>query len=264
MKAFLTMVGMMTLTAAHADSLTSLRNEIKKEGYILYQTPLEYAGTGTLVGGSPKTLNVVSSPDTCFQEPTQGQMLLRHVDDAALGSTQTTVTFSANASVNLVNFLGNSNSVFNAGSGFSAVDTIEFSTQGVHVEYLDSVALENYYNTEMSAACKAFLDEVGFIVQALRVDQMTFAFKGKDGAYLNLNATGINKILNISADAKYTIENDYLLTFTTPKYLGYQLGQLRKSDHGMSLYRASQTRGNHFLFKSLSVFPTSTQDSSQP
>ena len=42
--------------------------EIARYGYINYTTPLQYAGTGTMIGGSPKTMELIAHPEHVFQK----------------------------------------------------------------------------------------------------------------------------------------------------------------------------------------------------
>ena len=47
--------------------------EVRKYGYIHYTTPLRYSGTGTLIGGQPSSMKIISHPHTCFPEEIEGQ-----------------------------------------------------------------------------------------------------------------------------------------------------------------------------------------------
>ena len=44
------------------------QSEVAKLGYIAYQTPLQTAGTGTIVGGTPKTMSFVEADQKCFPD----------------------------------------------------------------------------------------------------------------------------------------------------------------------------------------------------
>lgn len=54
------------------DPVENLYKVIRKNGYIVYHTPLQYAGTGTLIGGSPKKLSLIAPPQTCFPDEING------------------------------------------------------------------------------------------------------------------------------------------------------------------------------------------------
>ena len=52
----------------------------------------------------------------------------------------------------------------------------------------------------------------------------------------------------------------YTVEVTTPKYIGYQLGRLRKRDNSMVLYRAVSTRDDKYLFEPISLFEADEVD----
>ena len=241
--------------AACGNPIAQLKTQLKKDGYILYQTPLAEAGTGTLLGGAPSSMSIIAGPDTCFPEQMNGTSTqIRKTDAAAIANYSKTVSFAGNAAVDLSKFMQTGNPLFNIGAGIDSSTTIELQFGGVQVEYLDSVLLESYYNTQMSGECKAMLNSAGFIIQALRVDKMQYAFNRVGNGYIQLTLDNVSQYFNIDANAKYHIEQNYLLTFDTPKYIGYQLGRLQTADKGISLERASTVVLNQYVFKSLSLF----------
>ncbi len=240
---------------ASANPLHYLKREIKKSGYILFRTPLASAGTGTLVGGTPKAMSIVADPQTCFPYVVDGQpSLIRKVEETNLGSISQTTSFDGKVAVDLLKFMNTGNSIFTVGAGVNVVQSVVLEFEGAKIEYIDTILLLDFYQHHLSDSCKKILDSVGFIIQALRVDKMRYSFKDKSGAYLKLDMEGISKILNINADIKYHIEKDYTLVIDTPKYIGYQLGRLREKDEGTSLYRAQRTFFNRYLFRSISIF----------
>lgn len=253
MKAVIAILAVISLSAC-GNPIQVLEKQIRKNGYILYRTPLEEAGTGTIVGGGPRNLSIVAHPSTCF--PNQENIPLRRVENSALGSLTEKVEFDFNVKLTLLEFLGNANSLFKVNVGFDMVDTVELHIKGAKVEYLDSVILRQIY-ANMNPICTDYLDQVAFIIQALRVDEMTFAFKRNNGAYIELDMDAIEEILDIAVGVHYRVDQNYLLTFETPKYIGYQLGRMQKRDDGMVLYRATKTLENKFLFKSIALFPQS-------
>lgn len=238
-----------------ANPLGFLKREIRKSGYILYRNPLSSAGTGTLVGGSPNSVSIIADPQTCFPDQIDGkETLIRRVEDTNLGSISQTTQFEGRVGVDLIKFMNNGNSMFKIGVGGESIQSIELSFEDAKIEYIDTILLMDFYRNHMNEACKKILDKVGFVIQALRVNKMRYAFKNKTGGYLKLTMDGISEYLDINADVKYHIEQDYQLVIDTPKYIGYQLGRLREKDQGLSLYRAHRTFLNRYLFRSLSIF----------
>lgn len=231
-----------------------LYKEIKKYGYIPYTTPLQYAGTGTLVGGSPSSLSLIASPETCFPNQINGVPTnLRQIDDSTLPHTVYKVSANGNANIKLFNFLSIGNPIISAGAQFGIVKTTELSMEGVHIEYMDSIKLSEYY-PQMPAICREYLKHVGFIIQAIKVDKLSFKFYSSSGGAINLNLQNIQEIVNISANATWNIENSVTLNITTPKYIGYQLGKLQEQDQGLVLYRATRTVLNKFHFDPIDIF----------
>jgi hypothetical protein len=240
---------------ASANPLNYLKRAIKKDGYIIYRTPLAHSGTGTLVGGTPNSMSIVTDPQECFPDSIEGKPTnIRKTDETSLGSINQTSSFEGKVGVDLLKFMNTANGIFNIGLGVDVIQTVELSFEGAKMEYIDVIRLQDFYNNHMSPTCKSMLEHVGFIVQALKVDQMRFAFKNKSGGYLNLKTDGVSEYLNINLDVKYHIEQDYILVIDTPKYIGYQLGRLQEKDQGLSMYRASRTLFNRYLFKSISIF----------
>ncbi|MBT6325309.1 MAG: hypothetical protein HOJ35_05030 [Bdellovibrionales bacterium] len=232
-----------------------LNKEIKRLGYITYTTPLEFAGTGTLIGGGPKQLNIVASPDSCFPDEIDDVATnLRKVDNTTIPTRQWKITTQGNINIDLINFLSSGNAMLGAGIGFSKVQTMSLTMNGVHIEYLDSIRLTEFYTNQMNDTCREYLDRVGFIIQALKVDSLEFKFYDETGGNIKLSVDNIKEILEIGFDIQFSIEDGTTLLIETPKYIGYQLGRLKKSDEGIALFRASKTRRNKFIFKTLEIF----------
>lgn len=238
------------------DNVDSLRQKIKSLGYIYYETPLAQAGPGTLVMGGPKNLQFVTGPDTCFPREINGASTgLYYRDDTSIPETHYEATGSGNVAIKLINFMSQGNPMMEIGAGFSEVQKIDLKMDGVHVEYIDSIKLMHFYQHNLSVDCKTFLERVGFMIQALKVDRLTYEFYNKFGAKIELTLQGIKEILDIHADVKFEIVNQTQLVITTPKYIGYQLARLQAQDNGMAFFRATKTMLNKFVFKDMSIFP---------
>lgn len=231
-----------------------LKKEISKAGYIQYQNPIEEAGTGTLVGGPPSHMMYVAHPQTCFPDDPEIGLNFRKTDRINLPSIAKKITTEGSVNVELLEVLGTGSSPIGIGVGFDLVKTIELEFKDVTVEYLDSVLLKSYYDNGMDETCKDFLNEVGFVIQALRVGQMKFQFTSNGGGKIELSAPVIEQILSLGIDVSWRVENKYTLVIDTPKYLGFQMGQLKEKDNGMALYRAAKVKKNKYVFESISVF----------
>jgi len=126
--------------------------------------------------------------------------------------------------------------------------------RGVHVEVMDQIHLVEFYQRYMADICKDYLEIVGFIIQAIKVDELLFTFYRKNNTVINIDMDKINQYLDISLDLEVEIEEGTRLVIKTPKYIGYQLGSLRKADNGFSLSRASSFRFNKWIFEEIGVF----------
>lgn len=245
------------LFTACGNTMQALENQIQSFGYITFKTPVENSGTGTMVGGSPRNLSFVAGPQTCFPDPTaEGAIPLRHVDNANLPSFNQSLTFDGKLKIEIMKFLGNGsgNGLFKLNAGFDNVSSVEIEFGDAKIEYIDSVVLGDYYQEQMTETCKDFLDKVGFIIQALRVDTLKFKFKRSAGSTIELTMDNIKDYIDIAANVNWKIEQNTTLTITSPKYVGYQLGNLVRESNGHSLYRASKTRNNKFIFEYIGVF----------
>jgi hypothetical protein len=232
-----------------------LYKEIQRYGYIPYQVPLESAGPGTIVGGAPKSLSLVAEARTCFPDSVgESETGLRKIDRTTLPKRNYTVRARGRAVFDLINLAGMGNAVVNAGVEFNRVKGIELIMEGAQIEYLDSINLTRFYQGQMDAICKDYLDKVGFIIQAIRVDKLNFKFYSSNGGAIKLDFDKIEKIVDISADVAYSIENEVSLVINSPKYIGMQLGRLIKEDDGISLYRSSRVRNNKFVFEDMTHF----------
>lgn len=249
----LTLIG--GVSEASASPLNYLKREIKRSGYILYRNPLSKAGTGTLIGGSPKAMSIVEDPQTCFPDTyNESPTDLRATEETNLGNITQTLSFEGKAGVDLMNFMNNGDSLLSVGAEFNTIQSVQLSFEGAKVERLNTIKIEDFYQTKMSEVCKKYLDKVGFIIQALKVDRMRYSFKDKNGMDIKLTTEGISKYFNIDAHVKYHIERDYELVIDSPKYIGYQLGRLKYKDQGVSLYRSHFTLFNRYIFKSIAIF----------
>ena len=102
----------------------------------------------------------------------------------------------------------------------------------------------------MNEACQQMLQTSPFIVQTLKINKMTFSFKDSYGAKVKLTPGVIGDMLNIGAGVEWEMKNDYELQIKTPKYIGYQLGQLDTSAPGyIGKYARTTDRKGNFIFE---------------
>ncbi len=237
-------------------------SKVENLGYIPYETPMEFAGTGTLVGGQPGALKLAAAPDTCFPSGSSNFSDIRKIDRTTLSSESYEIRFGGNISLDVLSNMlvpGGPGVKFNAKGNLA--EKVDLKIDDVEIEYLDLIRLSEYYNAEMRDICKEFLNDFGFIIQALRVGTMTLEFSNANGTAFNLDVTGIEGFVDVGAGIDWEIRNSSQLVIKTPKYVGYQLGRLLDSDNGKAIYRASTVANNRFQFENISLFNTDDAES---
>ena len=237
-----------------ADPLATFYYELGRYGYIPYSTPMQYAGTGTLIGGSPNAMEIIANPETCFPGITTTGAGLRFRDESVLPSTTESFSVTADLTVDLFKALATGFPTIQGGVNLSNVSSLDLEFNGIHVEYIDSVKLVDYYRNTLSETCKQYLDLVGFINQAIVADQMKFAFYDKTGGKIQITVDNIQQYLDLSAVGSWEIDQSSTLIINTPKYIGYQLGELREADNGLSLKRATKVIMNTWVFTDVGIF----------
>ncbi|MDB9787068.1 hypothetical protein OAB57_03095 [Bacteriovoracaceae bacterium] len=231
-----------------------LDRELKKYKYIPYNTPLEVSGTGTLVAGSPDEMYLIADPETCFPQDIVEELNMRKIDRTTLPSYSQKYEVSGDAILDLLKIMSKGNPTLKAGVRWKHIQSIELEMKGAHIEYFDSIALTHFYNKYMSIDCMKYLNYAGFIIQALKVEELIFKFYKTDGQQLFIDVNNIEEFVDIGVDIKWKIDKNISLIIETPKYIGYRLGRLKIEDHGMALYRASEVTMNKYRFKNISIF----------
>ena len=115
----------------------------------------------------------------------------------------------------------------------------------------------------MRQTCKDYLDDVGFVIQALITDSMKINIQQIGGTNIGLNSDNIANFIEFEAGVDWRIVDEYTVEISTPKYIGYQLGRLKLEDEGRVLYRAMTADEDRFVFEPISLFPDTPTDSDQ-
>ncbi|MFK7825848.1 MAG: hypothetical protein AB8G05_16970 [Oligoflexales bacterium] len=246
------------LLSSCGDSSEYLQKLIQSYGYISYRTPLQEAGTGTLVGGAPSSLSLIAHPDTCFPPDLNGEKTeLRRRDYSTLPSSRERVSIEGGTKADILKQLSLLSPSVSGNVRLNEIQSVDIQFNGVHVEYMDAIRLSEFYREKMTNICKDYLDQVGFIIQAIRIDQMKLEFFKENQQQVELSLDNIEDILDIAPDLVWNIEQNRTLVIDTPKYIGYQLGTLKRDDEGLALFRATRTQGDKFIFESMDVFTKS-------
>lgn len=243
------------LCGCEQDALQEYYKQISGFGYIPYVTPMAYSGTGTLVGGSPKSLALVTPPDTCFPKQIDGsETELRYRDETTLPQTHRRIEITGEMKADFMQLMAVGSPGITAGIAFHQVSNLDVTFKGASVEVMDTEAIISFYQDHMNQSCKNLLDRVGFIVQAMKVDQMEIQFYSDNGGHIELTAEKVKQLLDFNVDVEWRIIEESTLIIDSPKYVGYQLGRLQAQDDGMALYRSSKTQNNRFVFEYIGLF----------
>lgn len=228
---------------------------ILKQGYIPFLQPMATIGVGTLVRGTPKILEEISRSSACFPSVYNGNNTdLFQTTDVDLPEIAKKITFDAGVDANVI--AANGTPLFKIKTDYHMVKSISVHVEGASIEYLDELAFADWVNNGMSSACKKKLEGgTSFIRQALRVDKMSFQFKNEAGGDLVLTAKNIKDMVDIEADVKWEISNNYTLTIISPKYIGYHLAKVSPTDPSSVAFVASSlTPSGDFKYVPVSAY----------
>jgi hypothetical protein len=226
------------------DPVSALNGLVKEYGFIGYQNPMETSGSGTMLAGRPTALSFIAPPEDCFSP----ELLPRNYDTSNFRKTYN-YQFQGN-----LGFLAFGTPVVSAGLGLNNQHTVEVELNGITIEYLSSIGVTEWYRDGMSDTCREYLDDVGFVIQALITDSMKISIKKVGGLNVGLNSDNVADFFEFEAGVDWQIVNEYEVEITTPKYIGYQLGRLRLEDDGRVLYRAKTVEDDRFIFEAISLF----------
>ncbi len=244
-----------TLSLTACNGISALQKSIDQLGYIYNGVPLATGGPGTIVGGAPHSLQIISDSETCFPAQMNGSPTNLYRKSAAdVADVQKSWSVSANLAGKVMDYLNSTTPLFKVGIGFNHVGKMNIKMRGVSVEYIDSIDLQEFYETKMSSRCKSILNQYGLIMQALKVTSLEFTFIDKSGAEINLDSPQLSQIADLSSGVKYSVENNTSLVIDSPRFIGYQLGKAQEDDHGMTFFRASKVKNKQYLFEDTRLF----------
>ena len=226
---------------------------LEKYGYHPYLHPLEYSGTGTLLSGGVRRIDLVAPPLSCFPDGQEG--ITRYIDQTTLPVSTETVKIDADIRAKFLKTLASASPSIRGGIRINEAKSIEFKAEDVSVEYFDSGELLKFYKNRMSPLCKEFLQgDTSFVTQAVKIGRLEFTFFKTNKGRIYIDAQNVNQYLDFAADVKWTIEENFKLVIHSPKYVAYQLAQIKKDENIISLYRTqSSGLGEWDFYKILSI-----------
>lgn len=237
------------------DPNTAIDALVKDFGYIGFQNPVGSATTGTMIGGRPSAVSYIAPASDCFNYES-----VQRYEDFSEYSRKYSYTFQGS-----LGFLASGNPIISAGLGLNQNVYVTVELSGLTTEYMSSIGITEWYQNGMSETCKQYLDDVGFIIQALKVDQFKLSFYNKKGVNLSIDADNISQYVGFNIGTKWEIVDQTTVVITTPKYIGYQLGRLRLEDEGRTLWRAMSQKKDQYIFESIAVFDDQVQtEASEP
>ena len=226
------------------DPISALNGLVQEYGFIGYENPLENSGTGVMLAGRPTALAYVAPANDCFPE----DALVREYDTQYFNRTYN-YKFQGN-----LGFTVFGSALFSAGLGLDRTHTVNVELNGITIEYLSNIQVTDWYKQGMSETCQDYLQDVGFVVQALITDSMKISITKIGGTNVGLTEENIVEFIDFNAGVDYQIIDAYTVEITTPKYIGYQLGRIRMEDEGRILYRAMVAIDDQFIFEPISLF----------
>lgn len=226
------------------DPNTAINGLVKDFGYIGFQHALENTHTGTLIGGRPDAVSFVAAPDDCFDR----EYLPRYTDRSEYSRTY---NYKFQGSLG---FLLSGNFLLSAGASLKKDVTVQIELSGLTTEFMSSIDITDWYKEGMSETCRLYLNDVGFIIQALKAEKLTISFKKVSGNSIGLNLDNVSEYVQFETGVDWEIVDETKIVITTPKYIGYQLGRLRLEDDARSLWRAMSVVEGKYFFERIALF----------
>lgn len=222
--------------------------EIEKLGFIPFKHPMTGVGTGMIVRGTADELIPLAPPSKCFPYSTETEPNdLRWTSDAALPTTHYYARLDFNAKLNTIAQAGTPALSFKF--QMEKIRSVDMEFKGATVEMFDHLSLEEFYQSGLSSRCAGHLDNYPFVLNALVASEMSFVFLDIFGGQIQIDVDNLDQIVDIGLDIKWRIENGYKLVITSPKYVGYHLGQFRPEDQGfIRLIATELDKEGRFLF----------------
>lgn len=226
------------------DPVSSLNALVKEYGYIGHHNPLDSASSGTMIAGRPNAMAFVAQAEECFP----ADEVSRYEDISNFSKTHSYVFKGG------FGFLANANFLFSAGLGLQSDYLVNVEMTNMTIEYMSSIDISRWYQEGMDSICMDYLDDVGFVIQALKTEKMTISIEKANGTSIGLDMDNIGEYFDFGIDVEWAIRDGYRVEITTPKYIGYQLGRLRMEDDGRTLYRAMTANNDQFVFERIALF----------
>lgn len=234
---------------------STYENFIADQGYIPFQQPLADVGVGALLAGSPDQLRIISPAKTCFPTSYNGTSTELYQSVATqLPEISKKMSISAGMDANFLAASGTP--LFKLKTSYTQLKTLDVHIDGASIEYLDEIAFGMWVYSGMSEACRTYLQSGGsFIRQALRVDKMEFQFKNSKGGLIAINTDKIKEIMDFEVNVQWEIVDQYTMSITSPKYVGYHLAKVNPQSPGSIAYIASDlTKKGEFNFKAVQSY----------
>lgn len=214
------------LVLAGCGARQSYNKIIEDLGYIAYRTPLSSVGAGTIVKGKPSELIIYAHPETCMpnelEDGTKTQ--LRWVADTDLPSHLREVTFKFDANLSALGT--NGNPLFKFKTNVNYINKVQVTFADAQVEYVNELYFWQYFKTNMLEGCRNAFTRYPFFRKSLKVGKMEYIFKTEAGASLELSAEKLKEIIDFEAGVEWSLKDEYTLTISTPKYIGFAAAQV--------------------------------------
>ncbi|MFM8269937.1 MAG: hypothetical protein ACKN9V_07085 [Pseudomonadota bacterium] len=240
MRRLFTLVFFLTLTLVSCKTPEKAYFQtIQNLGVIPFRNPVSALATGTPLRGQPGNVIAIAPPTRCFPNKYKGKPTnLRWVSDIIIPPSYKKMMFTFDAKLNSLMAVGTPGLQFNLTG--TKVQTVELDIEEAQIEMIDQLSLKEIYGAGMSESCKEMLASYPFILEALRVNKMSFTFFDSFGGKMEISSANIGDFALFGGEVQWYIEQGSKLVVVTPKYIGYKLAQLRSEDEGFVNLTASE------------------------
>lgn len=238
-----------------------LDNQIEDAQFIPHHLVVEDAMPGSLYDrGKPGDMVNLGTYDECFSPEN-----LRTTGKVDMPVTKKKVTLNLDANLDLLT--GPGNPLLKFAAQHSSVKEVELEMGNVTYEKMSIRKVRNHFLRGMDDLCQSDLvNQLNFIVGALKVETLRFKFKSHQQGYVKLDVDKLEEIVDIELNANWEIENEYTLVINSPKYIGYHMAQMRKDeeyDDQVNVFIATQSTfiGGSYKFKKRYSFTLGNKES---
>lgn len=219
---------------------------IQNDGFLPYRLPLQKAGPGTLIAGTPDNSLVMppSGSSKCFPKVEDGIASGLIIEDpTAIPSITNSIDLKTYADFSLAQ----EGFDISAGAEFSLAKSVSMYAINPVIVSFDYSALREHFST-LSDECKVDLKNKHLVIEALKVDRLHFIFKDAKGSSFYAKLV-LEKLIKVGAGYDLSIKNEVELAINSPMFIGLKLGKL--DDQGRIVAFANSVKNKQWKYVSI-------------